>query len=117
MKRKSLLIELAAVIDGGKAFVQVTYKLESDVPLIFTAYPMLQDLATAASQRHYPNLRAQAEKLGKIPAEMAALEKYGKDQIQMGITLSSCKSSMFSLTMLSVLSRLQYWLVQMLSKI
>ena len=37
-ERKNLIIELAAVINGGKAFVQTTHKLESGVPLIFTAY-------------------------------------------------------------------------------
>ena len=47
---------------------------------------MLQELATAASQRHYSNLHAQAEKLGKTPAEVAALEKYWKDRLKTGIT-------------------------------
>ena len=51
-ERKNLIIELAAVIDGVKAFVQATYKLESDAPLIFTAYSMLQELTTAPFQRH-----------------------------------------------------------------
>ena len=69
----------------GKAFVQATYKLESDACLIFTACSMLQKLATAASQRHCPKLRHQAEKHGKTPAEVAALEKYGKDRLQTGI--------------------------------
>ena len=58
--------------------------MESDARLTFTAYSMLQELATAASQWHSPNLCDQAEKLGKTPAEVAALEKYGKDRLQTG---------------------------------
>ena len=37
-ERKNLIIELAAVIDGVKAFVQATYKLGSNARPIFTAY-------------------------------------------------------------------------------
>ena len=64
--RKNLIIEQAAVIHGGKVFLQATYKLEIDTCLIFTAYSMSQELATAASQQHCQNMRDEAEKLGKI---------------------------------------------------
>ena len=38
---RDLDIELAAMIDAGKHFVQATYYLEGDGPLVFTCYERL----------------------------------------------------------------------------
>ena len=104
--RKNLIIEQAAVIDGGKVFLQATYKLESDARLIFTAYSMSQELATAASQQHCQNMRDEAEKLGKTLQKLLLSRSMEKTNYKQ-VSLSSCRSSMFSLAMLSVLSRLR----------
>ena len=67
--KKTFVMELAAVVDAGEPFVKVTYNLEGDGLLIFSAYLTIQALAIAAAQRHYPNLAAKAEELGATPAE------------------------------------------------
>ena len=42
--RHSLKVELAAVIDAGKPFVQATYKLEGDGPIAIECYESLTSL-------------------------------------------------------------------------
>ena len=44
---RDLDIELAAMIDAGKHFVQATYYLEGDGPLVFTSYERFSALAHA----------------------------------------------------------------------
>ena len=53
--------------------------------LIFKAYSVLQSLSTAAGQRQYPNVRAQAQRLGTTEQEVAALRKIGNDGVRPGI--------------------------------
>ena len=56
-------MELAPVIYAGEPFVKATYILEGDGLLVFSAYSTLQALSTAAAQRNYPNVAAQAHAL------------------------------------------------------
>ena len=57
---RDLDIELAATIDAGKHFVQATYFLEGDGPLVFTCYERLSTLAHAIAIESYPNTEAKA---------------------------------------------------------
>lgn len=57
---RDLDIELAAMIDAGKHFVQATYYLEGDGPLVFTCYERLSALAHAIAIECYPNTEAKA---------------------------------------------------------
>ena len=57
---KVLDIELTATIDAGKHFVQATYYLEGDGPLVFTCYEHLFALAHAIDIDSYPNTEAKA---------------------------------------------------------
>ena len=56
-------MELAAVIDAGEPFVKATYILEGDGLLVFSVSSTLQAPSTAAAQRNYPNVAAQAHAL------------------------------------------------------
>ena len=57
---KVLDIELAATIDAGKHFVQATYYLEGDGPLVFTCCERLSALAHAIAIKSYSNTEAKA---------------------------------------------------------
>ena len=57
---RDLDIELAAMIDAGKHFVQPTYYLEGDGPLVFTCYERLSALAHAIAIESYPNTEVKA---------------------------------------------------------
>lgn len=83
--RKKLIMELAAVVDAGKPFVQATYALEGDGLLVFSAYATLQGLSTAAHQRHYPNVDAQAQKLADSPQEEANLQQHARACVRPGV--------------------------------
>ena len=57
---RDLEIELAAMIDAGKHFIQATYYLEGDGPLVFSCYERLSALAHAIAIESYPNTEAKA---------------------------------------------------------
>ena len=57
---RDLQIELAAMIDAGKHFIQATYYLEGDGPLVFSCYERLSALAHAIAIESYPNTEAKA---------------------------------------------------------
>lgn len=50
-------VELAAIVDAGKPFVQATYKLKGDGPLVFSCYEMIATLTTAVNMAHCANVR------------------------------------------------------------
>lgn len=54
-QQRELQLEMAIVLDVGEPFVQATYKLEGDGPLVLTCYKVLQRVATAVSPGHHPN--------------------------------------------------------------
>ena len=86
-RRKLLIMELAAVIDAGEPFVKVTatYIVEGDGLLVFSAYSTLQALSTAAAQRNYPNVAAQAHALAASALEEAALQQHARACVRPGI--------------------------------
>lgn len=63
LKRASLQIELAVVIDLGEHFVKATYTLEGDGPLAFTCFEVLSTVHAAISSLHLPNTHAVAQSL------------------------------------------------------
>ena len=53
-------MELAALIDAGVHFVNASYYLEGDGPLIFSCYERLSAVSHAVAVDHYPNTSAVA---------------------------------------------------------
>ena len=84
-RRKLLIMELAAVIDIGEPFVKATYIPEGDGLLVFSAYSTLQALSTAAAQRNYPNVAAQAHALAASAEGEAALQQHARACVRPGI--------------------------------
>ena len=59
VKKGLLQIELSAVVDAGMPFVQTTYKLESDNPIIaLECYELISSLTSTVDMAHYPNVEA-----------------------------------------------------------
>ena len=58
VKLRSLKVELAAVVDAGKPFVEATYKLESDGPVVLECYDIISSLNVAIKMENYPFVQA-----------------------------------------------------------
>ena len=58
-----LQLELATLVDAALPFVQATYKLEDDGPLIFHCYDIVSTVTNAMHVTHYPNVEAVSERL------------------------------------------------------
>ena len=61
-KKVRLELELATLVDAASPFVQATYKLEGDGPLIFKCYDVMSSLSAAVHVAHYPNVEAISRK-------------------------------------------------------
>ena len=61
-QHKQLCIELAITIDAGLPFVEKTYSMEGGGEVIVEAYENLQQLATLAALKNFPNAKAMAKK-------------------------------------------------------
>ena len=55
-KKVYLELELATLVNAVLPFVQATYKLEGDGPLVFDCYDTISSLTTAIHVAHYPNV-------------------------------------------------------------
>lgn len=60
---QDLRLELAALVDAGVHFVNATYYLEGDGPLIFTCYERLSAVSHAVAVDHYPNTSTVARQI------------------------------------------------------
>ena len=60
---QDLRLELAALVDAGVHFVNATYYLEGDGPLIFTCYERLSAVTRAVAVGNYPNTTAVAREI------------------------------------------------------
>ena len=60
-KKAFLQIELAAVVDVGELFVEATYNIEGDGPIVLQAYDQIQVLKAKIENPHYPNVDAVAK--------------------------------------------------------
>ena len=58
-----LRMQLAIVVDAALPFVRKTYLMEGDGDIVVDAYNNLQEIATAAVLKHYPNTHAMASKI------------------------------------------------------
>jgi len=85
-KKALLKAELAVVVDFGVHFVQTTYLLEGDGPLVFRCYEAISALTAAINLAHYPNLNATARELsGGNPVTQQQFEAYGKSCVEPAI--------------------------------
>ena len=76
-------IELAITVDAGKAFVEATYYLEEDGPLIFTCYEKIQELKGAIATAYYPSINALIQRLAGMNESVAKqLKEYAKSCAQ-----------------------------------
>ena len=64
-KLNTLKVELAAIVDTGKPFVQATYKLEGDGILAFQCYEIISALNTSVVMENYPNVQAVVKSIAK----------------------------------------------------
>ena len=64
-KKVYLQLELATLVDAALPFVQATYKLEGDGPLLFDCYDTISSLTTAMQVEHYPNVEAVAQRISQ----------------------------------------------------
>jgi len=64
-KLNTLKVELAAIVDAGKPFVQATYKLEGDGILAFQCYEIISALNTSVVMENYPNVQAVVKSIAK----------------------------------------------------
>mgnify|MGYP001795108908 FL=1 len=67
---QKIRLELATVIDAGVHFVNATYYLEGDGPLIYSCYERLSAVAHAIAVGHYPNTEAVAHEIANGDAAL-----------------------------------------------
>ena len=65
IKIQCLKVELAAIVDAGKPFVEATYKLESDEPIVLECFDIVSSLNVAVKMDHYPNVQAVVRSIAK----------------------------------------------------
>ena len=83
---QDLCLELAAIVDAGIHFVQSTYSLKGDGPLIFSCYEHLSAVAQAVGVGHYPCTLAVAREIANGDAALQAkLIDQAKACIQPGL--------------------------------
>ena len=56
-------MQLAIVVDAASPFVRKTYLMEGNVDIVVDAYNNLQEVATAAVLKYYPNVHVMANKM------------------------------------------------------
>ena len=85
-KKMYLKVEMAAVVDAGKQFVQATYNLEGNGPLVLYCYEQIEASAHAIQVRHFSNTDAVIRELSVgQPAHVAPqLKVYAENCVQPG---------------------------------
>ena len=85
-KKIILQIELAVVVDVGKKFVEATYSLEGDGPLVFSAFEILSAVNASIHTAHLPNTEAIIRTItGSNSAAFGQLMLYAKKCVQPGL--------------------------------
>ena len=69
---RKLQMELAVTVDTMEPFVQATYDLEGDGPLVLYTYQKIKSLYAHITLRHHPNVVAVADNLAQGSAERKA---------------------------------------------
>jgi hypothetical protein len=91
---QNLSLELAALIDARVHFVNATYYLEGDGPLIFSCYERLSVVAQAVAVDHYPNTDAVACEIANDDVAIYnQLMAQAKACIRPGLNFYQCKFS------------------------
>ena len=62
-KKVTPMVEMAAVVDAGREFVKVTYKVEGDSPLVLECYEHIQAVNASIHVKHFPNTDTVIRKL------------------------------------------------------
>ena len=57
-KKTYLMLEMAAVVDAGRQFVQTTYNLEGNGPLVLQCYEQIEVIFQSVQVCHFPNTDA-----------------------------------------------------------
>ena len=82
------MVEMAITVDAGKIFVQTTYNLEGDGPLILNCFEKLEAVSQSIQVRHYPNTKAIIAHLtsgtGQPPHMAQQWLQYGESCVQPG---------------------------------
>ena len=81
-KLECLKVEFAAIVDAGKQFVQATYKLEGDGPLVFQCYEIISALSTSVVMENYPNVQAVVRNIAKSTEQQLKWIKYARQCIK-----------------------------------
>lgn len=84
-KKAMVMVEMAAVVDWGEAFVKATYKLEGDGALAFDTYEIVQAVVTSIQVQNTPNVTAIVKALSPDCSIQAQLQDYAKKCIQTGL--------------------------------
>jgi len=77
-----LKVEFAAIVDAGKQFVQATYKLEGDGPLVFQVYEIISALSTSIIMENYPNVQAVVKNISRSTEQQLRWRKYARQCIK-----------------------------------
>ena len=86
-KKDEFRVELAALIDAGKYFVETTYQLESDGPTVLCCYEIIDRVLNSIKTGHYPNLEAVCRSISAGDKDLRETWfKYGMDCIEPGLT-------------------------------
>ena len=86
-KKILLQIELAVVVDVGKQFVQATYSLEGDSPLVFSAFEILSAVNESIRTAHLPNTEAVIRAIaGSNSTASEQLMLYAKNCVKPGLS-------------------------------
>ena len=73
--------------------MRATYDLEGDGPLLFSAFRQLQEVLTACSLQHYPNISAVAKQLMEEDPELDLQELRSNGQKIAYVLACSCLCS------------------------
>ena len=85
-KKDEFWVELAALIDSGKYFVEGTYQLESDRPAVLHCYKIIDRVLNSINAGNYPNLVAVCRSISASDKELREKWfKYGMDCIKPGL--------------------------------
>ena len=90
-KKAFLQIELAAVVDVGELFVEATYNLEGDGPIVLQAYDQIQVLKAKIENPHYPNVDAVAKSVAARGRTYQQLQQHASKCVQPGLNYFNSK--------------------------
>ena len=68
-KKAALMVEMATTVDAGNIFVQTTYNLEGDEPLLLDCFEKLEAVSKSIQVKHYPNTKAVIAHLTNGPGQ------------------------------------------------